>query len=196
MAAPLAHAVAAAVNHVLAPADWAREALRGHAGCVALFVLAPVQFALAVTPDGRVAPAVPAAAADLRVELSPADALRALSGGGSASALARIDGDAAFGATIRHLAHNLHWDFEEDLSRVVGDIGAHRAAALLRSLAGLPGGTAARLAGAAAEYATEEARLLPPRAEVQAWMAEVDGLRDDVARLEARLSRIAGPPGE
>lgn len=193
MTAP-ARAAATAINHVLAPADWAREALRGHAGQVAQFVLPPVELALAVTPEGRVAPAASDARPDLRIALSPGDALRVLSGEASASAVARIEGDAAFGATIRHLFHNLRWDFEEDLSKLMGDIAAHRAAGALRTLAGLPGEVAARLGSAAAEYATEEARVLPPRAEVEAWMAEVDRLRDDVARLEARLARFAPPP--
>ncbi len=193
MATAPSRAAAAAINHVLAPADWAREALRRHVGRVALFVLPPVELALAVTPEGQVAPAPEGAAPDLSIALSPGDALRVLSGTASASALARIEGDAAFGATIRHLFHNLRWDFEEDLSKLIGDIAAHRAASALRSLAGLPGEAAARLGGAAAEYATEEARLVPPRAEVEAWMSEVDRLRDEVARLEARLARLAPP---
>lgn len=190
MAAPLAEAAAAALNHLLAPADWAREALRGHAGQVVLLVFPPLEVALAVTPGGCAAPAPLKAEADLRIELPPAAALRALGGGDSLSALSRIDGDAAFGATLRHLAHNLRWDFEEDLSRLVGDVAAHRGAALLRSLAHLPRETAGRLGAAGAEFVTEEARLLPPRAEVQAWMSEVDRLRDHVARLEARLARL------
>jgi ubiquinone biosynthesis protein UbiJ len=191
VASASSRAAAAAINHVLAPAEWAREALRGHAGRVARFVLPPVEVVLAVTPDGQAAPAPDGAGADLGITLSPGDALRVLSGEATASALARIEGDAAFGATIRHLFHNLRWDFEEDLSKIMGDIAAHRAAGALRALAGLPGEVAARLGGAAAEYATEEARLVPPRAEVEAWMAEVDRLRDDVARLEARLARLA-----
>lgn len=190
MASPLAEAAAAAINHLLAPADWAREALRGHAGQVVVLALPPLEVALAVTPEGFAAPASLPAAPDLRIELPPAAALRALGGGATVSALSRIDGDAAFGATLRHLAHNLRWDFEEDLAKMVGDVAAHRGAALLRALARLPGATAARLSAAGAEYATEEARLLPPSAEVQAWMSEVDRLRDDLARLEARLARL------
>ncbi len=190
MAAPLAEAAAAAVNHLLAPADWAREALRGHAGQVVLLKLPPLEVALAVTPEGCVAPAQARAEPDLRVELPPADVLRAMGGEAPLSGLSRIDGDALFGATLRHLAHNLRWDFEEDLSRLVGDVAAHRGAEWLRALARLPGATAARLSAASAEYVTEEARLLPPRAEVQGWMSEVDRLRDDLARLEARLARL------
>lgn len=196
MANPLARAAAAAVNHVLAPADWAREALRQHAGAIAVFELPPLVLALAVMPDGQVAAAAQEAEPDVRIALTPGAAVRLAVGDASASQLARLEGDAAFGATLRHLFQNLRWDFEEDLSRFTGDIAAHRLSLLLRALARAPREAAGRMGAAAAEYATEEARVLPPRAEIEAWLAEVDRLRDDAARLEARLQRLERGAGD
>ena len=40
------------------------------------------------------------------------------------------------------------------------------------------------------EYLQEEIRLLPSRYEANEFLAQVDGLRDDVERLEARVSRL------
>jgi ubiquinone biosynthesis protein UbiJ len=37
----------------------------------------------------------------------------------------KIEGDVQLAAELGWLAENLRWDFEEDLSRVVGDIPAH-----------------------------------------------------------------------
>ena len=37
-----------------------------------------------------------------------------------------MQGDAEFAQEVSFLARNLTWDVEEDLSRVVGDIAAHR----------------------------------------------------------------------
>ena len=40
------------------------------------------------------------------------------------------------------------------------------------------------------EYLTEERKATPGRYEVEAFSAEVNRLRDDVARFEARLKRV------
>ncbi|MGA9470724.1 MAG: sterol-binding protein, partial [Candidatus Macondimonas sp.] len=42
----------------------------------------------------------------------------------------------------------------------------------------------------ASEYLRYETELLPDRSEVTAWVDEVDRLRDDVARLAARVERL------
>ena len=42
------------------------------------------------------------------------------------------------------------------------------------------------------EYLTEESRLLPTRFEFEEWRDEVDTLRDDVERLEARIAQLGG----
>ena len=40
------------------------------------------------------------------------------------------------------------------------------------------------------EYLQEESRAVPTREEVEIFRSQVDGLRDDVARFEARLTAI------
>jgi len=40
------------------------------------------------------------------------------------------------------------------------------------------------------EYLTEESRDLPARPEVEDWIAQVDRLREDADRLEARLALL------
>lgn len=190
MNGPLQRVVAAALNHVVAQAPWAQEALLKHTGSTAAFAVAPFEFALRVDATGTFQTAGDAAEPDLRVELTPGEAVRVMTGQASVAEVARIDGDAAFGATLRQLAANLRWDFEEDLSKVVGDIAAHRAAGMLRSLAAWPGMAGNRLGQAAAEFATEEAQLMPSRHEFEAWLADVDHLRDDAERLEKRIARL------
>ncbi|MDT9145970.1 hypothetical protein RSW78_25420, partial [Escherichia coli] len=84
---------------------------------------------------------------------------------------------------------NLEWDVEADLARVVGDIAAHR---LTRFGAGLFDGLREafrRTVQNVAEYATEETPLVAPRRDIAAFCADVDTLRDDVARLEKRIAR-------
>jgi ubiquinone biosynthesis protein UbiJ len=44
-----------------------------------------------------------------------------------------------------------------------------------------------RVAQAAVEYLTEESRLSPPCAEIDAFLGDVDLLRDAVERMEQRI---------
>lgn len=81
-------------------------------------------------------------------------------------------------------------DLEEELSRFIGDVPAHRAGHLVRGFAAWLGTTVQALGLDTGEYLTEEGRLLPTRYEVEAQFAAVERLRDDVERAEARLERI------
>lgn len=190
MSAILAQPVARALNHVIATAPWALEALRKHAGQTAWFAVSPLEFALTVTATGELRAAAESAEPDVRIRLSPGAAVRLAAGDAPAAQLADVEGDANFGATLRQLAQNLRWDFEEDLSRVVGDVAAHRAAGALRAAAAWPKAAGERLARASAEFATEESRLLPPRQEFEAFLADVDRVRDDAERLEKRIAQL------
>jgi ubiquinone biosynthesis accessory factor UbiJ len=147
-------------------------------------------------------------ARDGRIELaerrdSPADArlsgtplaLLTLAGpraeGGLRSGNVRIEGDAEIAQAFRELLEQTRPDFEEELSRVVGDVAARRVANLARGLLDFGRRAADSLATSAAEYLQEEGRDVPVRPEVEEFLREVDRLRDDVERLEARLGRLA-----
>ena len=90
-------------------------------------------------------------------------------------------------------------DWEEHLSRLVGDVVAHEVGGAARAARAF-----GRRAGRTAEqnlreYLQEEARLLPTRYELKELLDAVDVLRDDVERLAARVERLrrrAGGAGE
>jgi ubiquinone biosynthesis accessory factor UbiJ len=88
------------------------------------------------------------------------------------------------------LARHLRWDAEEDLSRFVGDIAAHRLAEAGRAFAAWHLDAAQRLAAAVADYATEEKQLLARRADLEALGEALARLRDAIARLEKRVERF------
>ncbi|HAF55015.1 MAG TPA: hypothetical protein DCL01_07325, partial [Thauera sp.] len=77
-----------------------------------------------------------------------------------------------------------------DLSRVLGDIAAHRLVAGGRRLAAEGRRSLERAGGSLAEYVTEEAPLLVPRAALPGFAQEVVALRDAVGRLDKRVARI------
>jgi len=154
---------------------------------------------------------------ELRAPLLPTLRLRILAGGtvepggaepgltmtlkpGLLAALARgeehamrsvdVEGDAKLAAEVLVLARHLRWDAEEDLSRLVGDVAAHRLADAGRAFAAWHLDAAQRLAAAVADYVTEEKQLLARRADLAALGDSVARLRDAVARLDKRVERL------
>jgi ubiquinone biosynthesis protein UbiJ len=109
----------------------------------------------------------------------------ALRGGG-----VRIEGDADVAQRFRDLLAETRPEFEEELSRVVGDVAARRVANFARDLVEWGRRASGSFAGSVAEYLQEEGRDLPTRTEVEEFLAGVDRLRDDAERLEMRLGRL------
>jgi ubiquinone biosynthesis protein UbiJ len=103
-----------------------------------------------------------------------------------------VAGDTEFAATVHQLARQLRWDAEEDLSRVFGDIAAHRMAETGRALQRWGERSLENTARSFAEYWTEEQPLIASAHAVKEFVRDVDVLRDDVARLEKRLELLTG----
>lgn len=102
----------------------------------------------------------------------------------------RIDGDTAIAQRFSAALAGLDIDWEEQLSRLVGDVAAHEIGrgvnAARREGRRLGNSTRETLS----EYLTEEARLLPHRYEIENFLTDVDVLRDDVDRLAARIALL------
>jgi ubiquinone biosynthesis accessory factor UbiJ len=102
----------------------------------------------------------------------------------------RIEGDADLARRLQRLAERFDPDWRQPFSAVFGDvIGVQIANATAAAL------KQARISGqkfaeSTAEYLTEESRDVVPRAELDAFYDDVDALRDDAARLSARVTRL------
>jgi len=179
-----------AVNHVLRGSPLALERLRPHAGRTVAFHVGPVALALTVQSTGEVAAALPGTARDLEVRISPFLVPRLAAGEEAAYREIEMEGDAQLAQEVSFLVRNLSWDVEEDLSRVVGDIAAHRIAGAARGLARWGRDASLRVAQGAAEYWTEESPLVASRVKVEGFARDVSELRDAVARLEKRIERL------
>ena len=101
-----------------------------------------------------------------------------------------IAGNGELAAAVLLLARHLRWDFEEDLSRVVGDVAAHRMAQAARDFAAWNADAARRLAESFADYAADEQRSLVRRVELESLARGVAGLRDALEHLAKRVERL------
>lgn len=130
---------------------------------------------------------------DTRLRGTPM-ALAGMSLGGRENALFKGDveirGDTDTGQQLQDILADTQWDWEEQLSRLTGDVVAHQTGELVRRASRSISAGRDTLERDLAEYLQEESRLLPSRSEVERFLSEVDRLRADADRLSARVERL------
>jgi ubiquinone biosynthesis protein UbiJ len=186
-------AAAGFINHLLRGASWAREELKRFSGRTARFEIVPFALSLTILENGEVALAAAGSVPSVPAHLTPGLMLRLAARDPAAWQDVQIAGDTDFASAIHHVARNLRWDIEEDMSRVFGDIPAHRMAEAGRTLRRWGDQAFENTGRSFAEYWTEEQPLIAGRRDIDEFSRAVDELRDDVARLEKRISLLSGP---
>jgi ubiquinone biosynthesis protein UbiJ len=182
-----------ALNHLLQQQPWAAERLRPFAGQGVEFRCPPFpDLRFAITDTGLLDRAQAETASALVVKLTPGTLPFLLARDETALKQVEIEGSADLASAVDQLFRHLSWDFEEDLSKVFGDVVAHRLASGGRAFAAWQREGALRLAENLVEYWTEEQPLLARPADVTSFCRNVDALRDDVARLEKCIERLEG----
>lgn len=183
--------VPAVANHLLAQAEWARARLAEHAGKQLRLELGLDTVLLRIAAGGDVETGEPAAHADLVVALSPISVAKLPLDRDAAWREARVEGDMELAAAISYVLANLRWDYEDDLSRVVGDVAAYRIARGVRQLSAWPAQAGRSLAQSIGEYLAEERQMLATKLCAEEFTEEVDELRDAVERLDKRIDQLA-----
>jgi len=179
------------INHVLAQHAWARRSLAAHAGRVIEFRLPPLpDLRMAVAADGQVVEAANEITPDLTVNIKPSALPYLLMRDEAIMREVEITGSADLAQVVQQLFRELEWDFEEELSRVFGDIAAHRMAGAARDLMTWQRTAGLRLAQNFADYWTEEDPLIARREDVAQFSRDVEELRDDIERLEKRIEKL------
>ncbi len=101
-----------------------------------------------------------------------------------------IHGDTDLAHRFGKILGGMDIDWEEQLSRFTGDIVAHEVGNAARGAQRWGRDAKASLTLDLREYLQEESRILPARWEMEEFLTGVDGVRDDVERLEARIERL------
>ncbi len=117
--------------------------------------------------------------------LAIAEPMQSIRSGG-----AQVSGDAEIAQGFQQLFAAAQPDFEEELSRLTGDVAAHHLANLARGARDFMRRAGGTLAQDFAEYLTEESRDVPTRTEADEFLAGVDRLREATDRLAARLAAV------
>lgn len=101
-----------------------------------------------------------------------------------------INGDVQFAKQLRDLLEGFDFDWEGQLARITGDTLAYPIAHGIRQVASWAKSTQLSMQQNIAEYLREESRLLPDKSQIKAYMHDIDTLRADFDRLEARINRL------
>ncbi|HYQ70439.1 MAG TPA: SCP2 sterol-binding domain-containing protein [Gammaproteobacteria bacterium] len=162
--------------------------------------LMPLQLTLYVVPGGN------GVQLRSRTETEPDTVLRGTplglaqlglgSGNGKAffSGSVAIEGDVETGQAFKAILDEMDIDWEEQISRLTGDVIAHQLGNTVRRAADALQRARRTLAGDIGEYLQEELRVLPTRIEIENFSTDVARLGMDTDRLAARIRRLQPPP--
>lgn len=102
-----------------------------------------------------------------------------------------LDGDSAVLLDLFGVLQDLELDWEYEVSRWLGPVATQILSGHLRSSARWTRDSLSSLSQTASEYLAEEARTLVGQREAEARFGELDALKLDIERLEARFERLA-----
>jgi ubiquinone biosynthesis accessory factor UbiJ len=179
-----------ALNHLLAAEPWARERLAPFAGQAVELRNPPFPaLRFLILPGGT----VEAGGDDdpaLTITFKPGALFNLARGPEQFLRSLEVTGDPRLASEVMALARHLRWDAEEDLSKLFGDVAAHRLAEAGRAFAAWQSDAVRRIAGSVADYAVDEKRVLMARPEMDRFADAVARLRDAVERLAKRVERL------
>jgi len=101
-----------------------------------------------------------------------------------------IEGNAELAQQVVDLFDELDIDWEEQLSRIVGDVPAYHAGRLLRGARQWLRTATDSFTENVTEYMHEEVRWVPAREALQDYFNDIDALRMDVDRVEAKIQNL------
>jgi len=101
-----------------------------------------------------------------------------------------ITGDTRLGHQFKNILASLDIDWEEQLSRITGDLFARQIGNGVKDLSSWLKRSKQSFDLDIGEYLQEESHILPTRPEVDRWVGNVDELRNAIDRLQARVNRL------
>ena len=144
--------------------------------------------AIALEPAGDTTP-------EATLEARCADLIAVAADPDQARGRLRFEGDPTVAQAVQTFFRGVDVDWEEALANVLGDAPAHQLGQFLRGTSGAVREAGEGARAAVSEWLTEESGQLPPRAAVEAFIDAVDTLRNDAARLSARITRLERQQG-
>ena len=178
------------LQHLLTQNSWANALLQPYAGKAVQFDIASIKANIIILEDGGLVMAGETNIADATVCISASLLLRLIAQDEAAKVQIVISGDTHLATEFAKVLSNMRWDYEDDLSKLVGDVSALKISQFGRDAATGIKRNSIQLAEMLSEYWQEEKPLIAKNRLVEKFNTEVDTLRADVARFEKRLTKL------
>jgi ubiquinone biosynthesis protein UbiJ len=200
-------AICHGINHVLAGEPWASAELAKHAGKAITLEMPFGRFAVQINnkglleaarhadgsqnPDGELLSPVRTALV-LTISSQALSTLLTSSGSIRENTFksVTIAGDADLAQLLGRLAGQLRWEYEEDLSKIIGDAPAHFAVAQGKKIASAGKAAGRDLLENTVEYLSEEKKILLNQRDFAIHKNQLMELRDSVERLDKRIALL------
>ena len=201
-------AICHGINHVLAGESWASAELAKHAGKAIALEMPFGRFAVQINNKGLLEAASHADASSqnpdgealspVRTALVLTISSQALSTLLTSSGPIRentfksvtIAGDADLAQLLGRLAGQLRWEYEEDLSKIIGDAPAHFTVAQGKKIVSAGKAAGRDLLENTVEYLSEEKKILLNQRDFVIHKNQLMELRDAVERLDKRIALL------
>jgi len=181
------------VNHVLRCEAWASKRLQKHAGKTICIKIPPmITFRMLIDGAGEMQSAESENNADATLVLTQSMLFRFFSGDAGVFEHIATMGDPDLARELLDIGRQIDVSvmFENDLSKVVGDIPAHRIAQSGKDFVHWQIDNVDRLTRSLKEYLTEENVTLTKFAAIQQMAEETANLQVETELLEQRINRL------
>lgn len=185
----------ALLQHLIAQNNWAMPMLKPHAGKSAELNGILFKTGLVILENGSLAAAGESRSPDAVITIPPSVLPRLLAKDEAAKQQIKIEGDTGLATALARVFSEMRWDYEDDISKLIGDVAAHRTGTLLQNTANTFKASLINLAEMLTEYWQEETPMLAKKRHVEQFNSEVDQLRADTERLQKRIEKLAATSG-
>lgn len=179
------------LQHLISQNSWANAILQPFAAKSVRFNIGPISSSLVILENGGLAIAGETNIADATVTIPASLLLRLMAKDDTAKMQISIEGDTHLATELAKVLANMRWDYEDDLSKLVGDIPANKIGAFTQKTTKSVKETSANLAEMLSEYWQEEKPMIAKKRHVEEFNSQVDTLSADVARFEKKLTKLS-----
>ena len=190
------------LQHIIAQNQWAKPHLQPFAGKTIGFDFVIAKASLTILEDGSFCLAKNSQkhsqehsrekndALEANIYAPPSLVLRMMAGDEAAKMQFKIEGDTRLATEVSKVLQNIRWDYEDDLSKITGDIVANKTVNLAKKTIATAKQQGKDAVDMLSEFWQEEKPLLAKKWQVEQFNANVDTLKSDAARLEKRLQKL------
>ncbi|MDH5480139.1 MAG: hypothetical protein OEX11_05200 [Nitrosomonas sp.] len=179
------------INRILRGESWACRRLQSYSGktlCIQVFPL--FELNLIILESGELQKTSKQNEIDTTISISPGILPGLLAHDECAYASIEKDGDIKFAEDLIDICKNINLNVEQDLSKIIGDIPAHRLTQAGEHTIQWHANSIHNLSEALIEYWLEEQPMLTKSTHINNYIQKVKKIKDDVDQLDKRIQHL------